>query len=1274
MFRDRLCKIRFAIGVYGVAFCLQSFADSTWVGTTSDLNTPTNWNPVGVPTSVDIANFDSTIAGVNTTPQSTLNFSVDSLNFLDSANAFTFLFNNCSLTLNGSGITGTNTNTTISIANANNPGSLATNLEFSNTSSDITSGEAQITITNRGAVSGSVSGTNLCEIGTSQLIVNHPFFVSDGGTISVSNSGQDLTSGSGNNDIGVTASQQVDFNDNVTVADHVTLGFTNSGLNGSTGSTSDVGVLEQGQLTVSGTFSAGDYLSFTVTNTGSDLSTGNGGNQTGSVNSSGLMNFGGNFIVGNNATILGSNRGTYGGTNAISGNHAGTEGGTSFNLVGSFQAGDNMRLTIQNTGTTLGAGTGVGGNRVGYNSGGQIAVGNEMALGKNASITCSNAGINQGTPIANGNLVAVIDQQQCNISRSLEALDNFTITLTNSGFNTSGGVGNHQVGYVAGQLQIGGTVNLGQQGSIFCTNSGRNIFAAPLNPSSIGYVGGDQLDIVGSFNAGDGFVLQVSNSGQDQNSGGNGSAIGYVNGSQAKFEGTCSVGDNATFTAQNTAVSLSTALNSVGVLSGSQLLFTGDFSSGKNLSIIAYNDAQISGGATDVGVVSGQINFNSQAILDDGAVITAYNYGVGTVIGSQIKLQKGFQILNGKIQLQALNEGSINGGYGIAVYDSLGGDANIVLQNSSFFVDTPHPTFTIGELNGDSTSFVQAKPELIIATDANVNADFSGDIQNFGLSASKLIKKGAGTQKLSGINTYTGLTKIEEGTLVVDGSLAGALKIQPGGTLQGTGSIAGNVTNLGVISPGESSGIIGPIHFLSNYTNNGGNYIVDINDAGQSDLIDVAGTATLNGGIILVNSAVGRYRFRERYTIVKAGSVVGTYTGAVSSSFIQPIVSYDAKHVYLLILADIASAAETPNQLAVALQLDSIIHPNAQQSLLLNTIVNLPEEEVRSGLDSLSGYQHAADFLTTQIINRQFIRRLYDPIRPIVTTETCCCDIDSPSCSPGLTGWFDVGRTFINFLSKQHIHGFHTQGYDLTGGVQATFCRDWTFGVAGSYEQNFLHFKEREGKERTSTWLAGLYGLYRHSSFYGFVDLAYGHSSNHLKRSIYVGNLHYEATSKPNTEQYTFYGEIGGDWTHGCLLLQPFFGVDVGCFHRKCVRESFAGGWGLAVNQRNRTLSTTRLGIHLTTNGFIDNQGSLSLDLAWNYLISNPKNHIHERFQEFGSAFDIEGTKWNRNGMDYALTFTSPIYQKLSGYIEAAGEVWTNANLFNIAAGIEFCW
>ena len=69
-----------------------------------------------------------------------------------------------------------------------------------------------------------------------------------------------------------------------------------------------------------------------------------------------------------------------------------------------------------------------------------------------------------------------------------------------------------------------------------------------------------------------------------------------------------------------------------------------------------------------------------------------------------------------------------------------------------------------------------------------------------------IAKQGADTLTLSGVNTLSGATTVEQGKLVVNGSLNNsAVTVQSGATLGGNGSI-GTLTLNGILAPGNSAG------------------------------------------------------------------------------------------------------------------------------------------------------------------------------------------------------------------------------------------------------------------------------------------------------------------------------------------------------------------------------------------------------------------------------------------------------------------------------------
>ncbi|MCG3147954.1 MAG: hypothetical protein PCFJNLEI_01395 [Verrucomicrobiae bacterium] len=149
--------------------------------------------------------------------------------------------------------------------------------------------------------------------------------------------------------------------------------------------------------------------------------------------------------------------------------------------------------------------------------------------------------------------------------------------------------------------------------------------------------------------------------------------------------------------------------------------------------------------------------------------------------------------------------------------------------NPNFNVDPGAASARILTLQGTNTS------DNLIA----------GAITN-GTSTLGLTKAGTGKWVLSGTNSYTGLTTINAGTLIVDGdqiAATGVVTVNSNATLGGNGIIGGNTTikTNATISPGTGSGTLtfNAALTLSNYST----YVYE-----ARDLVDVNGTLTLPTG------------------------------------------------------------------------------------------------------------------------------------------------------------------------------------------------------------------------------------------------------------------------------------------------------------------------------------------------------------------------------------------------------------------------------------------
>lgn len=1103
-----------------------------------------------------------------------------------------------------------------------------------------------------------------------QLHSSDDFVAGDGLFLFVANAGRDFSTGAGGQNTAIidslsgTTGSQIEMNGEWRIRDFANILVLNSGfvVGSATTNSSRSGTMVNEQVRVHGAFESGDFLNLNIQNQGIDISSGVGGNNTG-VTPAAQVRFDSRFQTNDNSSIFLSNSGSNSGNATASGKSVGTVS-AQFDAKGEFQAGDLLSFNVANSG--LDSSTGSGGNYTGAvlnlaAIASQALFDNNVTIGNQAFMTASNSGTCTGTTSSQGNKVGYLNQDQFHVSGVFIAGDDFNLDVSNEGVSSCISAGVDEVGTVNLGLQtcFNQECTLGDNAKITISNKGTYTGNSTTNTYT-GYIFDDQACFEGLLTAGKNFNLEIVNEGIADTIG-NDNLVGFSIG-QLDLDQGCVLGDDAVITIANKGTnSITTGTNNlVGFVGGNQAYING-FTSGKNLEFLVSNSANDMGNpCNNVGYVIGsQIVFSDDVNLNDNSLIFVSNSG--TVLDSQMVFQNGFNILSGKATLHASNSGNV-GLKGIYVQDGLGGNANIVLNNTSFYVDTTLPTFTIGELNGDATSVAESRPELIINTDSLTNGDFAGSIQDFPSTVSLLTKTGLGTQKLAGVNSYTGLTKVDEGTLVLTGSVAGNTTVNLLGTLKGTGTIGGNLINFGTVAPGES---IGTLTVLGDYMNSSGTYAVELNGQGQSDLIHVLGNVTLNGGTVVASSVDGSYRFQMPYTIVTAeGEVSGLYTGATALGFFTPLLSYDLHHVYLTIESALRQAAVTCNQIGVAESLDNLLNPNETQSLLISAIGNLPRGQAERALESFSGFQYTQDIWMTEIATRRLLRRLYDPLRQLVSSCSCCIP-----CSEW-TPWLETGGSFTHLRGKS-AHKMNVNSYEVTGGIQKTFCCDFTFGLAGSYEHDQVEYRNGNGN-RNSEFIA-VYGVYRPCLFYGLADLVYGHASNHFRRRMHAGNLHFKAHSKPNLDSFTFYGEMGSDLNYGSILIQPFLGIQAGqnlCNH---INEKRAEGWGLSIKKRDWSSVSSRLGFHFSQCNFC---GCLdtTLDIAYNRLWTDRKNRARGKFRQFSEVFSICGNNLDKDSIDYALTIQTSPCANLNAYIEVGGESWSKAHTFNLIGGIKFIW
>ncbi|KRE11525.1 hypothetical protein ASE66_23555 [Bosea sp. Root483D1] len=363
-------------------------------------------------------------------------------------------------------------------------------------------------------------------------------------------------------------------------------------------------------------------------------------------------------------------------------------------------------------------------------------------------------------------------------------------------------------------------------------------------------------------------------------------------------------------------------------------------------------------------VDTGSLNFGLAGVVSGTGTLSKMGAGVLTLSG-----------VNSYTGATWIQDGTLRmGGAGV-----LPNQTAVQISAGAIF-DLNGMTQTIGSLSG--TGDVLLDGTTLTAGGNNSSTTFSGTISGAG----SLLKAGTGTLTLNGTNTYTSVTQVLGGRLVVDGSVASPVIVMPGATLAGSGSV-GATTVGGTLSPGNSPGTL---------TINGNlvmgvasTYIAEVQGT-VSDRVNVTGTASLAGTLRIVPLG-GAYSFSAPYTLLSAaGGLGGTSFSPVDTtgSFgdgVTTTVSYTANDVQLTLAPKALAPIVTPtlgvaaprNAASVASAIDSAVANGVDPSALFG-IYNLPAAAIPAAVNSLSGEIHTAVPAMAHVASDQFLRTMLD--------------------------------------------------------------------------------------------------------------------------------------------------------------------------------------------------------------------------------------------------------------------------------------------------------
>ena len=165
---------------------------------------------------------------------------------------------------------------------------------------------------------------------------------------------------------------------------------------------------------------------------------------------------------------------------------------------------------------------------------------------------------------------------------------------------------------------------------------------------------------------------------------------------------------------------------------------------------------------------------------------------------------------------------------------------------------------------------------------------------------------GDGTYNLTGgtLTVNNGITNNANGTFNLGAgttATVGGTGFANHGLLEGSGTISGNVTSDGTVGPGNSPGILS---ITGSYTQSGlGTYAVEIggSSAGQYDVLNVSGSAFLDGilDVSLFDLGGGLFtpHLGDYFDILTADGLLGTFSSLSFAALTDPSLSWNIDYI-----------------------------------------------------------------------------------------------------------------------------------------------------------------------------------------------------------------------------------------------------------------------------------------------------------------------------------------------------------------------------------------
>lgn len=424
---------------------------------------------------------------------------------------------------------------------------------------------------------------------------------------------------------------------------------------------------------------------------------------------------------------------------------------------------------------------------------------------------------------------------------------------------------------------------------------------------------------------------------------------------------------------------------------------------------------------------------------------------------------------------------------------------------------------TIGSLTGAGIVMLGTSTNTLTVGGDNRSSEFSGALTEAG----GLTKTGTGTLALSGTSSHLGETRVQNGTLQVDGDIATSAVNVTGGTLSGRGVVgATTIASGGTIAPGPSAtlSVAGDLTLQT-----GASYRVDIAGATSSTL-NVAGTATIGGAQLKLGS-LSAFDPTASYTILIATGGTSGQFGSIGAdyAFILPQFAYQPDRV-LMTLARNGVAFDdigiTANQRAVANAVERLGPGN----VLYGQIIIADTATALSAFDQLSGELHAS--VQTGLLEQS---------RMIATTALNRAASLHARTGPWAQAWTQAGR-----LSGSDLHTLDFTGSGFAAGYDAAIDSRFAVGAFAGASTSHLSLGGLSGSADATAAHVAVYARFTEGPWRATAGAAVTAGEVRTTRAVRFGTVDDHLAASYGQRSVQVFGDVAYRLDLDRFTLEPF--------------------------------------------------------------------------------------------------------------------------------------